>query len=282
MRVLVMRHEILHLKEFFPFLGENGADPFVEAYLPTNLSEMGRDEQKRPCMIVCPGGGYEFCSQREAEPIAFHFLTEGFNAFVINYSVAPFRFPAQLCEVAALMEMIYENKEEWNCDVSKIAIIGFSAGGHLAAHYSTMYDCKEVREIFPDSKPVNASVLCYPVITADPEHGHMCSLDNLLGKTERTPEEIDYFSCDRNVDEKTPPAFLWHTAEDAIVPVMNSLLYSQALAKHHVPFELHIYPKGNHGLATSDRQTNTGNETLLAYDAAWLDSVKKWLNTYFI
>ena len=181
-----MNHSVLHLKDYFSFLGNDGCDPTVEMYLPYNMVEMRRGDRKRPCMIVCPGGGYAMCSQRESEPIALQFLPDGFNVFVITYSVAPHRFPTQLREVAALMDLIYRNAEEWNCDTSKIAIIGFSAVGHLAAHYSTMYDCKEVREVFPKSKPVNASVLCYAVITADPAGGHMGSFDNLLGKTERT------------------------------------------------------------------------------------------------
>ncbi|HAL20620.1 MAG TPA: hypothetical protein DCP17_07700 [Ruminococcaceae bacterium] len=167
-----MKHEIIHLKEKYPFLGENGCDPTVEMYLPYNMTEMHRQDKKRPCMIVCPGGGYSMCSQRESEPIALHFLPQGFNVFVITYSVAPHRFPTQLREVAALIELIYENADNWNCNTEKLAIIGFSAGGHLAAHYTTAYNCKEVRQVFPESKPVNASLLCYPVITADPAYSH--------------------------------------------------------------------------------------------------------------
>ena len=96
-----MRYERIHLKDSFPFLGEEGCDPTVVLYLPYNMKEMGREKQKRPCLIVCPGGGYERCSEREAEPIALHFLPEGFNVFVLTYSVAPHRFPTQLLEVAA-------------------------------------------------------------------------------------------------------------------------------------------------------------------------------------
>ena len=216
-----MKCEVLHLKDYYPFLGEDNCDPTVEMYLPFNLTEMGRQNDKRPCMIVCPGGGYAFCSQREAEPIALQFLPQGYNVFTITYSVNPHRFPTQLREVAALMELIYKNADAWNCDTSKIAIIGFSAGGHLAAHYSTMFDCKEVREVFPESKSVNASVLCYPVITADPKYAHMGSIHNLVGKTDISPEETEYFSCEKNVKDTTPPAFIWHTAEDACVPVVN-------------------------------------------------------------
>lgn len=272
-----MKCEILHLKDYYPFLGEDNCDPTVEMYLPFNLTEMGRQNDKRPCMIVCPGGAYAFCSQREAEPIALQFLPQGYNVFTITYSVNPHRFPTQLREVAALMELIYKNADAWNCDTEKIAIIGFSAGGHLAAHYSTMFDCKEVREVFPESKSVNASVLCYPVITADPLHAEKGSIHNLVGKTDISPEEREYFSCEKNVKDTTPPAFIWHTAEDGLVPVMNSMLYAEALSAHKVPFELHIYPYGAHGLSTGDAQTNGNMNEKIEHVGNWLTSLEKWL-----
>lgn len=272
-----MKYEVLHLKDYYPFLGEEGCDPTVEVYLPYNMTEMHRENDKRPCMIVCPGGGYGGCSQREAEPIALQFLPQGYNVFTITYSCSPHRFPTQLREVAALMELIYKNADDWNCDTEKIAIIGFSAGGHLAAHYSTMFDCKEVREVFPESKSVNASVLCYPVITADPDHAHMGSFQNLVGKESLTEEERNYFSCNCNVKDSTPPAFIWHTAEDNCVPVMNSLLYARALGEHKVPFELHIYPFGGHGSSTCDAQTLDTVDNGLAHANAWLSSLEKWL-----
>ena len=270
-----MKHEIIHLKDYFSFLGEDGCDPTVEIYLPYNMTEMHRENDKRPCMLVCPGGGYGGCSQREEEPIALQFLSQGYNVFTITYSVAPHRFPTQLREVAALMELIYKNEDDWNCDVSKIAIIGFSAGGHLAAHYSTMFDCKEVREVFPESKSVNASVLCYPVISV--VGGHIGSFQNLLGKESFTAEETDYFSCERHVKDSTPPAFLWHTSEDACVPVINSLMYAQALSEHKIPFELHVYPFGDHGAATCDEQTLDTVGSGISHAKAWLASLEKWL-----
>ncbi len=271
-----MQHDIIHLKDSFDFLGNNGCDPVVEMYLPFNMTEMNRQDRKRPCMIVCPGGGYRGCSQREAEPIALHFANEGFNVFTITYSVKPHCFPTQLREVAALMELIYKNADEWNCDTAKIAIIGFSAGGHLAAHYSTMFDCKEVREVFPESKGVNATVLCYPVITADPKHCHKGSFVNLTGN-DINEDTVNKFSCDRNVTENTPPAFLWHTAEDNTVPVMNSILYATALQNYKIPFELHIYPYGSHGGSTCDTLSCDNPPDGLSHAHAWLDSVKSWL-----
>lgn len=275
-----MLHKVIELKNYFDFLGDDGKNPTLTLYLPYNMVEMNRQNQKRPCMLICPGGGYGMCSERESEPIALNLLSDGFNVFVLNYSVAPHRFPSQIREVAASVEMIYSNAEEWNCDTSKIAIMGFSAGGHLAAHYSTMFDCKEVREVFPESKSVNASVLCYPVISADFSKTHQGSFFNLLGHKPDKDEE-KYFSCERNVKETTPPAFIWHTAEDGCVPVANSLIYAKALTDNKVPVELHIYPFGGHGLSTCDEQTCDNMNEIIAYNNVWIDSMKNWLKLIF-
>ena len=272
-----MTHEMIHLNTFFPFLGEAGCDPTVTLYLPRNLTEMKREEQKRPTILICPGGGYHDVSQREAEPIALHFLPEGYNVAVLFYSVPGYRFPTQLREVAAAMELLYAKADDWHVDTQRIAIMGFSAGGHLAAHYSTDFDCAEVREVFPESKAVNASVLCYPVITAEEGKCHPGSFKNLVGHHPLTGEENKKFSLERRVTETTPPTFLWHTAADTVVPVVNSLLYAQALAEHGVPFGLHIYPRGFHGLATVDGQTNGELSEATRMAADWLPAVKVWL-----
>lgn len=265
----------LHLKDYFEFLGENKADPTLDIYLPDEAND--RVGYKRPCMLVCPGGGYAFTSPREGEPIALDFLTSGFNAFVLNYTVAPARFPTQIREVAAAMELIYKNSDEWGCDVSKVSIIGFSAGGHLAGHYSTMFDCREVREVFPDSKCPNASVLSYPVITAEEGRCHSGSFENLVGHYPLTEEEFNRFSLEKCVKDNTPPAFIWHTASDACVPVYSSLAYADALSKYKIPFELHIFPLGAHGLSTCDIRTSNAVTQIHEYDSVWLGEVKKWL-----
>lgn len=272
-----MLHELIHLKEIYPFLGENGCDPTLTTYLPYNMTEMSRQDQMRPAILLCPGGGYHFLSQREAEVIALRFLPMGYNAYVLNYSVAPHSFPVQIREVAAAMELIHANAGKWNTDTSRIAIMGFSAGGHLAGHYSNCYDCPEVREVFPDSKAVQASILCYPVITADPAHRHTGSFVHLSGHALPTQEDIEKFSLHTKVSDRTPPTFLWHTAEDKTVPVMNSLLYAEALTAHKVPFALHIYPFGCHGLATVDGETNGELPAPYSLAANWLDELKDWL-----
>ncbi len=276
-----MYTEKIALKERFPFLGENNANPTLEVILPNKLSGDHSGYKKRPCMLVCPGGGYGFCSPREGEPVAMHFLPEGYNVFVLTYSTNGYRFPTQIREVAAAMEIIYENAEKWYCDTEKIAIAGFSAGGHLAAHYSTMYDCKEVREVFPNSKSVNASVLGYPVITADFSCTHHGSFLQIIGHEPENAEEQAYFSCECQVDENTPPAFIWHTAEDTCVPVENSFRYAKALVAHKVPVELHIYPFGCHGLSTCDAHTFDNVTESIKHNAMWLDSAKSWLKLIF-
>lgn len=274
-----MQLKTIYLKDHYPFLGENGADPVLTVYVQHNSIQ---GLTNRPGILLCPGGGYGSISPREAEPIALELLTMGCNVFVLTYSVKPHRFPTQLREAAAAMELIHANAEDWSIDPQKIAIMGFSAGGHLAAHYTNAYDCPEVRAVFPDSKPVQASILCYPVITAESGKGHMGSFRNLTGETDPFPAEfIEKFSCHRLVSDKTPPAFIWHTAADGAVPVVNSLLYSQALAEQKIPFALHIYPHGPHGLATVDGQTNPQLQPGSEMARTWLPELKAWLKNLF-
>ncbi len=262
-----MKYEVISLSEKYPKLGEKA---YVECYIPSLFTNADPvfNEQKWPAMVVCPGGGYGFASDREAEPIALQFTAENYRVFVVRYSCAPACFPQQLREVAAVMELIYENAENWNIDTKKISIIGFSAGGHLAAQYSNRWNCPEIREIFPKSKPVAAAVLSYPVITADEKYTHAGTVQNFNGPGA---------SCEELVTAQTPPTFLWHTAEDATVPVENSLFYAKALSAHKVPYELHIYPKGYHGLATADGVTNIADDPWIRRAADWMDEVKSWL-----
>ncbi len=273
-----MLHETLHLKEHFPALASISRDPALTAYVPYNQAEMGWDDVKYPAVIVCPGGGYTWVSTREDEPIALKLLSWGYRVFTLHYSCKPSRFPTQLCEVAAAIELIRKNAEHWHVDPDRIALMGFSAGGHLTGHYANCYDIPEVRKFIPESKPVAASVMCYPVVTTNSALRNNESFSNLAGGQNFSDAEIAQFSLEHLVTDRTPPTFLWHTAEDDIVPVANSLLYAQALAQHNVPFSLHIYPFGQHGLSTADSLSchPLDEKSMLASD--WLDALKKWLD----
>ena len=271
-----MSIKTLYLKDYFSKLEENECNAYVEAHIAEPLKEMGLENIVHPCMIICPGGGYGMISGREGTPIALHFASEGYNVFVLHYSVKPHRFPQQLREVAGVVELIHMHKDEWKCDVSNIALMGFSAGGHLAAQYANRFDCPEIREIFPNSKPVQKSVLCYPVITGDERYMQTGTMRNLLGRMPENPEDSGC-SCELLVSEKTPPTFLWHTAEDEIVAVENSLCYANALSRHKIPFELHIYPYGSHGMATADETTCLELNDKTRHCHQWIDDCKKWL-----
>ncbi len=217
-------------------------------------------------------------SEREAEPIALKFLNLGFNVFVVNYSVTPHHYPTQLLEVAATFDLIYESANIWNCDTDKIGIIGFSAGGHLAAHYSNAYNCADVRKFFPNSKKPSFTVLGYPVISADKAIAHQGSFENVLGEYPEGDKAAE-FSCECLVNEASPKAFIWHTVGDNAVPVQNSIVYANALANNGVPFALHIYPYGQHGLSTVDYLTNNDCDldSKNEYAAEWLVDLTKWL-----
>ena len=233
--------------------------PYLECFIPNRelLDEIKLTDRKNPAMLVIPGGGYKSTSLREHEPIAFQFLAAGFSVFILRYSCAPAVFPTSLFEVYTAIATIRKNAEEWLVDTNKISLCGFSAGGHLSASAGALWNKDFVLKAFnftTEHKP-NALVLSYPVITAG-EFAHKASFVNLLGK-EPNEQEIKYFSLENQVTAEFPPTFLWHTTNDDVVPVMNSILLSQALSKNNILFEMHIYPKGPHGLALSNEITDT-------------------------
>ena len=267
----------IHLKELYPFLAEGGedVDPVLEVMVQIQALDV-----KRPAVIVCPGGGYAMRCSREAEPIALEYMADGANGFVLQYSVSPARYPQQLLEVAAAVDYISKNADELNIDPEKIAILGFSAGGHVAASYCTMYNREEVQKHIK-ARPVNASILCYAVISAlvPTHHG---SFQCLSGCEELTDEQKEYFSCEKHILKDTPPTFLWAASDDTCVPVCNTYAYAYALSQHKIPAEVHVYPTGNHGIASCKFGTcDKYDENQYKYDSQWTKLSRRWLKRVF-
>ena len=237
----------------------------------------------RPCVIVCPGGGYEILASHEAEPVAMRFYTAGYQVFVLYYSVLKGEQPATpplgltpLREASAAVMAVRENAAQWRIDPDKIAVCGFSAGGHLAGSIGVLWDEPELKAVQDTKNGANrpdAMILCYPVILME-EFRHQGSTKNLTGNI-----DVSFFSLERHVRADTPPAFLWHTADDESVPVENSLQFACALQKAGVSFESHIFAHGPHGLGLCDDPQEDGR--LSPHCAAWMPLCIEWLNGLF-
>lgn len=206
-------------------------------------------DRRFPAVLILPGGAYSWVSPREAEPVAMRFLSRGFTCAILNYSCAPARFPVALREAAMAMRFLREQADRLHIDPEKVAALGFSAGGHLCGTLGTLYDAPEVADIAPaDVIRPDALVLCYPVSSA---HGrtHEESFTNLCGQDQALKGRL---SLDRLVRRDMMPVFLWHTRTDDSVPVDGTMRLALALAEQDVPFALHVFAAGRHGLATAD------------------------------
>jgi acetyl esterase/lipase len=253
-----------------------------DGFQPTLTTYMLDGEHSRAAVLICPGGGYRFVSSREAEPIALQFAAAGLHAFVLDYSVAPRRYPQALLDLARAMCLIRENAAIWRVDAGKIALCGFSAGGHLAASLIARGDrafLTETPGITPKLISPNALILGYPVITSGP-FAHQGSFAALLGEDPDNPLRRQ-FSLELQVSPETPPVFLWHTLADQAVPVENSLLYAQALRDQGIPFELHIFPQGPHGLALATPETDDGEKGVYPHVSRWMGLCLEWLKETF-
>ena len=269
-----MIHETLTAAQFAPALKESAA--VLKTYARPQegfLAEAGG----RWGVIVLPGGGYQVNAKSEGEPTALAFLNAGVQAFLLEYSVAPVRWPQQLLEVASAVAWLRANAAKYGVDSHKIAVCGFSAGGHLAGCVANLWGHDVVKEklgLTGEQVRPDAAILSYPVITMG-EYGSVMTRGNLFGDG----TVVEETSLENSVTDRNPPAFLWATYTDGSVPVENSLMYANALRAHNVPFEMHIFNKGPHamGLATGEsawQEDHTDNRA-----SSWHSLCVSWLKS---
>lgn len=258
---------------------EDGFMPTMKAY----ILEKNEEEGPRPIVIVCPGGAYfDIAENWEGERTAMAYAAAGFHAAVVDYRVRPRDYRQPLKGAAEAVHICRERAEEWQINPGQIVLCGFSAGGHLAASVSTLWDSPQFftpEEIGGRIYRPDATVLCYPVITSG-DKAHKDSFVNLIGSSDESLPEWKEMSLEYRVDDQTPPAFLWHTFEDALVPVENSMYYARALREHNVPFELHIYPKGDHGLSLATKGLPR-TAPVSGRDYGWMKLSVDWISELF-
>lgn len=249
-----------------PFYREGEERPTLVPYL-VNANQLTSG------VVVLPGGGYTMRADHEGEPVAKWLNSLGISAFVLHYRVAPYQHPSPLIDVQRAIRTIRFHSKEWGLDPSRLGVLGFSAGGHLAATAGTHFDNGNPHATDPierESSRPDLLVLCYPVITFQGPYRHQGSIDNLLGD-KPAEADLETLSNEKQVTDLTPPTFLWHTADDSSVHVENSFLFARALREKAIPFELHIFEQGRHGLGLA-------NEDVQVRD--WQSQCARWLKKH--
>ena len=267
-----MNIETIELAKKYGIEGEATLKCFVH----DQDEEMKRYNVGLPAMIVCPGGGYRYTSRREADPIAVEFYNRKYNAFVLNYDCTPYHYPVQITQLAAAVDYVRANAEKLNVNPNRIFVVGFSAGGHLAATLGNFWHDLPVAEANGkkfDAKP-NAVVLGYPVIMPPTHAG---SFVNLTGIEDINDPLVQSLSLEKSVSELNPPTFVWTTASDQCVNPDATIQYTIALKKAGVRYETHIFADGYHGLATADERTNPDGTVMPAH--VWFDLADAFLHT---
>lgn len=271
-----MKINTINLNELYDIQGG-----VLTSYIIDKPLDNGGLNWKRPAVVIVPGGAYRFCSKREQEVVALEFLARGFNAFVLEYmcSVDNIHYPEQLLELATSVDYIKKNAKSLSINPKEIFAVGFSAGGHLVASLSTDYT---IANSFYSSKldsKLTGAGLIYPVISD--KYGHCESFDNLfIGTSEQYKNEhIKYARMDELVNKNTAPAFIYSTYEDRTVPSPNSLMYAKAMADNNIPYELHVYKNGGHGMSVASAEINDTVKGI-SRNKAWIDDCAGFFRDY--
>jgi acetyl esterase/lipase len=232
-------------------LGTNAPDiPTITPYLPDPINATGA------AMVICPGGGYTHLAPHEGKDYALWLNQYGITCFVLKYRLGSggYHYPVEFEDGTRAMRWVRAHAADYKIDPQRVGVMGSSAGGHMASMLLTHFDAGRTNSDDPierqSSRP-DLGILCYPVITMG-EYAHQGSKDNLLGK-HPSGDLVELLSSELQVKTNTPPCFIWCTYEDKTVPMENSLMFAEALRKNHVPFDLHIYQKGPHGMGLHDK-----------------------------
>lgn len=253
-----MLYKSINLKEKYKKLER---DATLDIMCPSNNFEVDLN-RKRPGILILPGGGYDFVSLREGEPVGLRFLGYDFNVFVLSkYSINPNTiFPYPLIEGLAAIDYIRKNSKEFNLDENKLYVMGFSAGGHFAASIAAHYKDPQFAEYLGVNDAdftVNGCVLGYPVITTDSSFTHQGTANNVC---KANPQKLkDYFAIEKNVTKDFPRTFIFSFEEDPAVPIKNTYVLVDALKKVGVEVECHIYHGEYHGTSLGDRSVYNDN-----------------------
>ena len=262
------------------------ADTYLETFF-LNVTE-SFTVQERPLILVCPGGGYHFTSEREAEIIAMQFNAMGYHTAVLRYSCKPAQFPTALLELSKAVAHLRAHAQKYMIDPERIAVLGFSAGGHLAASLGAFWNTEWFAKIREEAgvaltaqeiKP-DGLILAYPVITSG-EYAHRDSFTDLLGE-ERAKDSwwLEKMSLEKQNLKDVPPVFLWHTSYDSSVPLENSLYFATQLIKARKPLEYHIFPGDVHGISLADWRTRSEKRMEDTAAVQWIGLVHTWLEKW--
>ena len=262
------------------------ADSYLETFF-LNVTESFA-VQERPLILVCPGGGYHFTSEREAEIIAMQFNAMGYHTAVLRYSCKPAQFPTALLELSRAVAHLRAHAQKYMIDPERIAVLGFSAGGHLAASLGAFWNTEWFAKIREEAgvaltaqeiKP-DGLILAYPVITSG-EYAHRDSFDDLLGEGRcKDPAWLAKMSLEKQNLKDVPPVFLWHTSYDSSVPLENSLYFATQLIKARKPLEYHIFPGDVHGISLADWRTRSEKRMEDTAAVQWIGLVHTWLEKW--
>ncbi|WP_455677955.1 alpha/beta hydrolase [Sharpea azabuensis] len=301
-----MRIETIHLYE-------DRKDVTLTTYIISDTGEL-REQGKRPAVIICPGGGYFNCADREGETVALQFAAMGYHAMVLRYSTYTQEkkefpdfmsqtlsinektvHPAPVLDIGKAMLLLREKSAEWGIDMDKVAICGFSAGGHNAAMYGVYWDKPlisealgvEKEELRPAALILGYGLSDYVYLSQQKFKNAMdqaffkASIKAFLGVDNPTEEQLKEVSPALLVSDQTPPTYLWATAKDNLVPVQHTIRMAHALADHDIPFEMHIFEEGLHGLSVATQISAMAKSQINPDAAKWVSLVGAWLNKRF-